>query len=103
MNVLYPRCCGLDIHKKTVVACVRIAEGDKVVARWKWSGTHTGNWVGIPPTNKEASCGGTYTFRIVDGKVVEQWTHWGAFGLYVQLGLVPPWKEIVDQAKSKQA
>lgn len=30
MNVLYPRCCGLDVHKKTVVACVRIAEGDKV-------------------------------------------------------------------------
>jgi transposase len=22
MEVIYPRCCGLDIHKKTVVACV---------------------------------------------------------------------------------
>ena len=27
MEVIYPRCAGLDVHKQTVVACVRIAEG----------------------------------------------------------------------------
>lgn len=26
MDVIYPRCAGLDVHKQTVVACVRIAE-----------------------------------------------------------------------------
>jgi transposase len=26
MHVLYPRCCGLDIHKKTVVACVLLTD-----------------------------------------------------------------------------
>ena len=26
MEVLYPRCCGLDIHKKTVVACLMTTE-----------------------------------------------------------------------------
>ena len=30
MNVMYPRCAGLDVHKKTVVAAVRIVEGGKV-------------------------------------------------------------------------
>ena len=25
MEVIYPRCAGLDVHKQTVVACVRIA------------------------------------------------------------------------------
>ena len=30
MEVLYPRCAGLDVHKKTVVAAVRIAEGRRV-------------------------------------------------------------------------
>ena len=25
MDVIYPRCAGLDVHKQTVVACVRIA------------------------------------------------------------------------------
>jgi transposase len=27
MDVIYPRCAGLDVHKKTVVACARIATG----------------------------------------------------------------------------
>jgi transposase len=26
MRVVYERCCGLDVHKKTVVACVLITE-----------------------------------------------------------------------------
>jgi transposase len=26
MDVIYPRCCGLDIHKKTVVACLMTSE-----------------------------------------------------------------------------
>jgi hypothetical protein len=30
MDVLYPRCAGLDVHKDTVVACVRIAAGGDV-------------------------------------------------------------------------
>lgn len=29
MQVLYPRCCGLDIHKKTVVACVLLTDADE--------------------------------------------------------------------------
>ncbi len=31
MDVLYPRCAGLDVHKKTVVAAVRLAAGGEVV------------------------------------------------------------------------
>ncbi|MDD5038067.1 MAG: hypothetical protein PHN78_01955 [Dehalococcoidales bacterium] len=27
MEVLYPRCCGLDVHQKTVVACIVSPEG----------------------------------------------------------------------------
>jgi len=30
MGVIYPRCAGLDVHKETVVACIRIAEGGEV-------------------------------------------------------------------------
>jgi transposase len=31
MEVLHPRCAGLDIHKDSVVACIRLAEGARVV------------------------------------------------------------------------
>jgi transposase len=34
MHVLYPRCCGLDIHKKTVVACVLLTDPDGAVHRF---------------------------------------------------------------------
>jgi transposase len=31
MEVLYERCCGLDVHKETVVACLRLVVDGKVV------------------------------------------------------------------------
>jgi hypothetical protein len=33
MQVLYPRCCGLDIHKKTVVACLLLTDSDGATQR----------------------------------------------------------------------
>ena len=38
MEVLYSRCCGLDVHKSTITACVRIQDGGsqpgKIVRRF---------------------------------------------------------------------
>jgi hypothetical protein len=34
--VMYPRCAGLDVHKETVVACVRIVEGGDVSRSVRW-------------------------------------------------------------------
>jgi len=34
MQVLHPRCCGLDIHKKTVVACVLLTDPDGTIHRF---------------------------------------------------------------------
>jgi hypothetical protein len=39
MEVLYPRCEGLDVHKDLVVACVRIADGRRVDTALRESGT----------------------------------------------------------------
>jgi transposase len=41
VEVLYPRCAGLDVHRDTVVACVRIATGRKVKRELKEFGTST--------------------------------------------------------------
>lgn len=41
MEVLYPRCAGLDVHKDVVVACVRLAEGREVKRDTKRFGTTT--------------------------------------------------------------
>lgn len=42
MEVLYPRCAGLDVHKKTVVACARIAEGGAIDQHVRTFSTTTG-------------------------------------------------------------
>jgi transposase len=41
MDLLHPRCAGLDVHKVSVVACVRITAGDKVDRKVRTFGTTT--------------------------------------------------------------
>ena len=66
----------------------QVAEGDKVVTRYTWSGTHLGEFVGIPATGKQANWTVTTTFRIVDGKIRETWYNPDVWGLMKQLGAV---------------
>jgi steroid delta-isomerase-like uncharacterized protein len=67
-----------------------IAEGDKVVTRASTEGTHTGLFLGIPPTGKHAKWSFIDIWRIADGKVVEHWVETDQMSLMQQLGLVPP-------------
>ena len=53
----------------------QIAEGDKVVTRVTFHGTHLGEFAGIAGTGNEVSYSGIAVDRIEDGKVVEMW-HW---------------------------
>lgn len=48
-----------------------IAEGDKVWARITFTGTHTGEWMGIAPTGKIVTTEMVDIFRIENGKLVE--------------------------------
>jgi predicted ester cyclase len=50
------------------------AEGDRLAYRWSVSGTHLGEWLGIPPTGNHVTATGITHFRIAGGKVVEAWT-----------------------------
>lgn len=67
----------------------QIAAGDKVVIRWTASGTHTGEFQGIPPTGKAVRISGIDIDRVVDGKVVECWPEVNELGLLQQLGVLP--------------
>ena len=66
-----------------------IAEGDRVVTRQTYRGTHQGKLMGIPPTGKQVTLTGIAISRIADGKVVEQWSNNDDLGLLQQLGVVP--------------
>jgi steroid delta-isomerase-like uncharacterized protein len=67
-----------------------VAEGDQVVARATWRGTHTGAFMGLPPTGKQLAVGAVITERFRDGKSAEHWSLFDSLSMMQQLGLVPP-------------
>ncbi len=66
-----------------------IAEGDTVVVRQTFRGTHKGDLMGIAPTGKQGSFTGIVITRVINGKAVEQWTNYDDLGLLQQLGVIP--------------
>jgi len=66
-----------------------IAEGDKVVVRSTWSGTHKGDLMGIPPTGKVVSVGVIDIVRVAGGKIVEHWGEMDSMRMMQQLGVIP--------------
>jgi steroid delta-isomerase-like uncharacterized protein len=66
-----------------------VVEGERVVVRWTFTGTHKGEFMGIPPTNKKITAWGIEIYRVVDGKFVESWERFDDLGLMQQLGLIP--------------
>jgi len=63
--------------------------GDVVVTRWTASGTQTGRFPGLPPTNKRATVGGVEIDRFVHDRIVETWRYWDTLGMLQKLGAVP--------------
>jgi steroid delta-isomerase-like uncharacterized protein len=67
-----------------------IAEKDKVVACWTISGTHKGDYLGIPATNKKVSVEGITIHNVAGGKIMDSYSNWDVLGMMQQLGVVPP-------------
>ena len=67
-----------------------IAEGDLVTVYWIARGTNTGTGNGLPATGKKAELAGITIWRIVDGKIKEEWSAFDELSMMQQLGLFPP-------------
>jgi steroid delta-isomerase-like uncharacterized protein len=65
-----------------------ISDGDKVVARWRATGTNTGELMGAPATGASNTSEGISIDRVEDGKIVESWVHWDNLGMMRNLGLL---------------
>jgi steroid delta-isomerase-like uncharacterized protein len=66
-----------------------IAEGDKVVTRKTFHGTHEGEFMGIPPTRQSVSISLIDIVRVADGRVVEHWSIADNLAMMQQLGVIP--------------
>jgi predicted ester cyclase len=63
--------------------------GDRVVLRGSFSGTHSGDFMGIPPTGKEITITFLNLDRFAEGKLVEHRAEVDMLGLLQQLGAIP--------------
>jgi len=65
----------------------QIAEGDKVVTRFMWAGTHQKEFFGLPATGKDVIVSGIEIDRVVNGQLVESQLLMDIMGLMLQLGV----------------
>lgn len=66
-----------------------VAEGEKVVSRYTFRGTHNGLLMGVPSTGKQIAVKGVEIDKIADKKVVETWDFPDYLGMMTQLGVIP--------------
>jgi steroid delta-isomerase-like uncharacterized protein len=82
------------VHQKTLLGMPDyhttiedlIAEGNRVVARVRITGTHTADFYGIPATGKRINVSAIYIVRIANGKIVEHWGEENGVTVFRQLG-----------------
>jgi len=65
------------------------AEGDKVAVRWRWEGTHSGQFQAFAPTHRRATNSAIAIYRLKDGKVIRNWLEVDRLGVLQQLGIIP--------------
>ena len=76
-----------DVHHDIVEM---VAEGeDKVAIRMNVTGTHKGEFQGVPQSGKKVSFGRMFFFTIIDGKITEIWVSLDMIGLMQQIGAIP--------------
>ena len=68
----------------------QIAEGDKVLSRFEWIGTHRGTFLGVPATGRPVTVWGMVIDRLEGGKIKDTRIIMDTLGLMMQLGAVQP-------------
>jgi steroid delta-isomerase-like uncharacterized protein len=67
-----------------------ITEKDKLVVYWTITGTHRGEFLGVPPTSRKVAFSGITINQIRDGKIIESTVIWDGLGLLEQFGIELP-------------
>lgn len=67
-----------------------VTQGALVVARVRWAGTFTGEYLGVVGNGGRFDVGQYHTFRIADGKLAEHWAVRDDLSVFRQAGVQPP-------------
>jgi steroid delta-isomerase-like uncharacterized protein len=66
----------------------QVAEDDEVVTRWSATGTHDGDFVGVPASGRLITVTGIHIHRVRHGRLVEHWEELNMLGVLRQLGVL---------------
>ena len=77
------------IPDMTTTVLDQVEEGSKVVSRVVWTGTHTSEFNGIPPTGRSFRIEDITIDHIVDNQIRERWVVGDILGMMQQLGVIP--------------
>jgi steroid delta-isomerase-like uncharacterized protein len=78
-----------------------VCEKDKVVASWTITGVHSGEYNGLPATNKKITVEGISIHQIADGKIMDTYSVWDTLGLMKKVGAVVTIQKVTPAAKAK--
>jgi steroid delta-isomerase-like uncharacterized protein len=67
----------------------QVADDDYVVNRVHMTGTHDGEFAGIPPTHQRVETTGLAMFKFKKDKIAEHWAEWNVMGMLAQVGAKP--------------
>jgi steroid delta-isomerase-like uncharacterized protein len=67
----------------------QVVDDDHVVNRTRMTGTHKGEFAGIPATDKKVETTGMVMFTFKGDKIHEQWAEWNIMGMLAQVGAKP--------------
>lgn len=71
----------------SIDAC--IAEGDTVASRWTLTGTHRGEFQGIPPSGRTFTISGIEFNRVAGDRIAEHWAIFDNLAMLQQIGAIP--------------
>lgn len=81
--------CATGFPDYALVILDEVQEGDRLVLRYAFRGTHTGAFAGMPPTGRHVDATSVIIYRFVGGKVAETWWHQDTLAILQQLGVIP--------------
>ena len=70
------------------------ADGSRVVGRYRYEGTHTGNLLGYPATGRHFVMRSIAIWRVEHGRFVEHWDELNTLEVFIQIGAVQPPKQL---------
>jgi steroid delta-isomerase-like uncharacterized protein len=67
-----------------------VAAGDRVAVRVRFTGTHTGDFLGVPPSGKRVDYESQELYRFEAGRLAEEWICSDTMTMMTQIGVVSP-------------